>query len=229
MKRVILTLVAAVVATGAFAQINFGVKAGGNLSTISGMVDENNGLDWGDLASANASQAMKLGLNAGVYAEYMVVPMFLGVQVEANFSMQGVNTSAEASSDLLGGGISGNTTYAANYINVPILAKFHLLKLRAYVGPQIGFALGMNTTTETTLGNNVNTQEGTLEEGTFNTLDLSLVVGAQYKLTSNIGIDARYNIGLTDVFPAVTNSNGEQISEAWGKQGVIQLGVFYEF
>lgn len=224
MKRVLLTLVAAVITTGAFAQINFGVRVGGNLSTISGMVEENNGLDWGDLASANASQAMKLGLNAGVYAEYMVVPMFLGVQVEANFSMQGVNTSAEASSGLLGGGISGNTTYAANYINVPILAKFHLLKFRAYVGPQIGFALGMNTTTETTLSNNVHTKEGTI-----NTLDLSLVVGAQYKLTRNIGIDARYNIGLTDVFPAVTNSNGEELIEAWGKQGVLQLGVFFEF
>lgn len=229
MKRVLLTLVAAVITTGAFAQINFGVRVGGNLSTISGMVEENNGLDWGDLATADASQAMKLGFNAGVYAEYMVLPALFGVQVEANFSMQGVNTQANASSGLLGGSIESNTAYTANYVNVPILAKFHLLKLRAYVGPQIGFALGMNTTTKTTMGDTVNTQEGSYEEGSYNSLDFSLVVGAQYKLTRNIGIDARYNIGLSEVFPATTDANGEELIEAWGKQGVLQLGVFFEF
>lgn len=86
MKKLIVTLAAIVMATGAFAQLNFGVKVGGNLSSISGMVSEDSNLDWGDLVSADVSQAMKLGLNAGVYAEYMVMPM-LGVQIEANFSM----------------------------------------------------------------------------------------------------------------------------------------------
>lgn len=219
---------ALVVATGAFAQLNFGVKVGGNLSTISGMVSEDSGLNWGDLASADASQAMKLGLNAGVYAEYMVLPL-LGIQVEANFSMQGVNTEATASSSLLGVSATTNTAYKANYVTVPILAKVHFMNIRAYAGPQFGFATGFNTTTKTVSGDNTNTQDNTLEAGDYSSFDLSLVVGAQYKLTNNIGVDARYNIGLTNVFPAVKDNNGEVLTEAWGKQGVLQLGVFYEF
>lgn len=228
MKKLIVALAATILATGAFAQINFGVKVGGNLASISGMVSEDNGLDWGDLATADASQAMKLGLNAGVYAEYMVMPL-LGVQVEVNYSMQGVNTEANMSSGLLGGSIESDTAYKANFINVPILAKLHFANIRAYVGPQFGFATGFNTTTKTVTGDNTNTQEGTYEEGSYNTLDFSLVVGAQYKLTANIGVDARYNIGLTNVFPAVKNNSDEVITEAWGKQGVLQVGVFYEF
>ena len=215
-------------ATGAFAQINFGAKVGGNLSTISGMVSEDSGLDWGDLATAEASQAMKLGLNMGLWAEYMVLPI-VGVQVEANFSMQGVNTSANLSSGLLGGSIESNTAYKVNYVTLPILAKVHLMKLRAYAGPQLGFATGFNTTTKTTSGDTTNTQEEALEAGNYNSFDFSFVLGAQYMLTSNIGVDARYNIGLTDVFPAVKNDKGEVLTEAWGKQGVLQLGLFYEF
>ena len=228
MKKLIVTLVAAILATGAFAQINFGVKVGGNLSTISNMVGEDSGLDWGDLAKTDASQAMKLGLNAGVYAEYMVMPL-LGVQVEANFSMQGVNTEATASSGLLGVSATTNTAYSVNYVTVPILAKVHFMNIRAYAGPQFGFATGFNTTTKTVTGDNTNTQEDTLEAGDYSSFDLSLVVGAQYKLTNNIGVDARYNIGMTNLFPAVKNDKGEVLTEAWGKQGVLQVGVFYEF
>ncbi len=227
MKKLIVTIAALALSLGAFAQINFGVKVGGNLANISGMVGEDSGLDWGDLAKVTPSQSMKLGLNAGIYAEYMVMPM-LGVQVEANFSMQGVNTKVESTSSLLGGAASTTKqAWAANYVTVPILAKFHFGPIRAYVGPQLGFALGMNTTTETITGDNTNTQKDVVED--YNSFDFSLALGAQYKITANIGVDARYNIGLTNVFPAVKNDKGEVLSEAWGKQGVLQVGVFYEF
>ena len=226
MKKLIITLAAMVLATSAFAQLNFGVKVGGNLSSISGMVSEDSSLDLGDIATVEPSQSMKPGFNAGLYAEYMVMPT-LGVQIELNYSMQGVNTKVESSSSLLGGSTTTTQTWAANYINIPILAKLHLGPIRAYAGPQLGFATGMNTTTKTVVGDNTNTQEDVVEN--TNTLDLSLALGAQYKLTDNIGVDARYNIGMTNVFPAVKDNNGNIITEAFGKQGVLQVGVFYEF
>lgn len=227
MKKLIVTIAALALSFGAFAQINFGVKVGGNLANISGMIGEDSGLDWGDIAKVTPSQSMKLGLNAGVYAEYMVMPM-LGVQVEANFSMQGVNTKVESNSSLLGGAASTTKqAWATNYITVPILAKAHFGPISAYVGPQLGFALGMNTTTETTTGDNTNTQKDVFED--YNSFDLSLALGAQYKITANIGVDARYNIGLTNVFPTEKNDKGEVVKEGWGKQGVLQVGVFYEF
>lgn len=231
MKKLILTLAAAVIASGAFAQLHFGVKAGGNLSTISGMVSEDSGTNINiggtNIASADASQSMKLGFNVGAWAEYMVMPM-LGVQVELNYSAQGVNTSATASSGLLNASTTTDTKWSAGYINIPILAKAHFANIAVYAGPQLGFAAGFNTksTVKTNDSTTINDPEAVEDYSGF---DLSLALGAQYKLTANIGVDARYNIGLTNVFPTLKNDNGDVTREGFGKQGVLQIGVFYEF
>lgn len=233
MKKLIVTLAALVVATGAFAQLNFGVKAGGNLSTISGMTSEdaNANLNLGgfNFADANASQSMKIGFNVGAWAEYMVMPMF-GVQVELNYSTQGVNQQFDSKSDinisLLNRTI--DTKWSAGYINIPILAKAHFANIAVYAGPQLGFATGFNSASKvTTDGKTTEYDPEAVED--YSNFDFSFALGAQYKLTANIGIDARYNIGLTNVFPTLKNEEGEVTREGFGKQGVIQLGVFYEF
>ena len=222
-------MMALVVATGAFAQLNFGVKVGGNLATISGMTSEDGGLDWGDLAKVTPSQSMKLGFNVGAWAEYMVMPM-LGVQVELNYSTQGVNQQFDSKSDinisLLNRTI--DTKWSASYINIPILAKAHFANIAVYAGPQLGFATDFNSASEvTTDGKTTEYDPKAVED--YSSFDLSLVLGAQYRLTANIGIDARYNIGLTNVFPTLKNDEGEVTREGFGKQSVLQLGVFYEF
>ncbi len=228
MKKLIVTLAALVVATGAFAQLRFGVKAGGNLSTISGMTSEDSGLDWGDFAKVTPSQSMKLGFNAGAWAEYMVMPMF-GVQVELNYSTQGVNTKVESSSSILGAASTTDTAWSSAYVNVPILAKFHFANIAAFVGPQLGFNTCFRSASTIVSGDKTTKYDPEAVEDEFSGFDFSFVVGAQYKLTANIGIDARYNIGLTNVFPTLKNDEGEVTREGFGKQGVIQLGVFYEF
>lgn len=232
MKKLIITLAALVVATGAFAQLNFGVKVGGNLSTISGMTaedaDTNINIGGTNLASTDASQSMKLGLNLGVFAEYKVVPM-LGVQVEVNYSTQGVNQKLVSSTDLFGGGSSTiNTSWSSTYFNIPILAKAHFANIAAYVGPQFGFATSFASASTITTNSKTTEYEPENVEG-YSNFDMSIVVGAQYKLTPNIGVDARYNIGLTNVFPTVKNEEGTVTREGSGKQGVLQVGVFYEF
>lgn len=227
MKKLVVTLVALVVATGAFAQLKFGVKTGGNLSTISGMTSEEGGMDWGDLAKVTPSQSMKLGFNVGAFAEYMVMPMF-GVQVELNYSAQGVNTKVESSSSILGAASTTDTSWSAGYINIPILAKAHFANIAVYAGPQLGFATGFNSASKvTTDGKTTEYDPEAVED--YSNFDFSFALGAQYKLTANIGIDARYNIGLTNVFPTLKNEEGEVTREGFGKQGVLQLGVFYEF
>lgn len=227
MKKLILTLAAVVMASGAFAQLHFGLKAGGNLSTISGMTSEEGGLDWGDLAKVTPSQSMKVGFNAGAWAEYMVMPS-LGVQVELNYSIQGVNTSVESTSSILGAASTTDTTWAASYINVPILAKFHLNDIRVFAGPQLGFNTCFRTTT-TTITEDKTTINDPENVEDFSGFDFSFVVGGQYYITQNVGVDARYNIGLTNVFPTLKNDEGEVTREGFGKQGVLQIGVFYEF
>lgn len=237
MKKLIVTLAALVVATGAFAQLKFGVKAGGNLATISGMTSEDAGsnltLGGFNVLDAQLSQSMKVGFNVGAWAEYMVMPM-LGVQIELNYSTQGVNQKLVTTSDIdisFGDLATNKTTdiaYNSGYINIPILAKAHFANIAAYVGPQFGFATSFNQTTKTTTKDETTTNAPKAVED-YSGFDLSLVFGAQYKLNANIGIDARYNLGLTNVFPTLTNEEGKVTREGYGKQGVIQLGVFYEF
>lgn len=229
MKKLIISLAALVMATGAFAQFNFGVRVGGNLASISKVAEKAPGLDLGDLVTAETTQAMKVGFNAGLYAEYMVMPL-LGVQVEANFSSQGVRTNSTVSSSLFGAGAESSTNYNINYLNVPILAKLHFANLRAFVGPQIGFALGGNTvTTVPDKDGGESVTKEPLEADSYSGVDFSFVVGAQMKLTANLGVDARYNIGVGNFFPTLKNDEGEVTREGFGKQGVVQLGVFYEF
>lgn len=228
MKKLIVTLAALVVASGAFAQLSYGVKAGANLSTISGMVEADN-LDYGDLVTASADQSSKLGMNFGIFAEYKLMPM-LGVQAEVNFSLQGVNTNAKVSSNLLGGAVETKTAVKANYVNVPVLAKFHFANLSVFAGPQLGFLAGdINLKTKTISGDDTKIEKDDMDDDLYSGVDFSFVVGGQYKFTENIGVDARYNIGMTNVFPAQKNDKGEVITEGYGKQGVLQVGVFYEF
>ncbi len=227
MKKLFVTMMALVVATGAFAQLSFGVKAGGNLSTISGMTSEDSGLDWGDLAKVTPSQSMKVGFNVGAFAEYKIMPL-LGVQVELNYSTQGVNTKVESSSSLLGAASTTDTAWSLSYVNIPILAKAHFANIAVYAGPQLGFATGFNSKSTVKANDKTTINEPEAVED-YSGFDLSLALGAQYKLTANIGIDARYNIGLTNVFPTLKNDEGEVTREGFGKQGVLQLGVFYEF
>lgn len=228
MKKLIVTLAALVVASGAFAQLNYGVRAGANLSSISGMVEEEN-LDYGDLVTASATQSSKLGMNFGIFAEYMLMPM-LGVQAEVNFSMQGVNTHVNVSGTLLGGELKNKNSFMANYVNVPVLAKFHFANIRLFAGPQLGFLAGdINVKSKTTSGEETKIEKDDLDDDLYSGIDFSFVVGGQYKFTENIGVDARYNIGLTNVFPTQKNDKGVVLSEGYGKQGVLQIGVFYEF
>ena len=155
------------------------------------------------------------------------MPMF-GVQVELNYSAQGVNTKVESSSSILGAASTTDTFWSAGYINIPILAKAHFANIAVYAGPQLGFATGFNSASKvTTDGKTTEYDPEAVED--YSSFDLSLALGAQYKLTANIGIDARYNIGLTNVFPTLKNDEGEVTREGFGKQGVLQLGVFYEF
>lgn len=210
MKKLIATIAILALSYGAFAQqINCGVRAGGNYTTLSG-VD---------------NTTFKLGYNFGAFAEYMVVSN-IGVQAEINYSAQGANFAYTGS---LGGiNATWKGSYNFSYLNIPVLAKMHFGNLGVYVGPQFGFAVVASKTSEGTsnLGVNIAKKTTKYDKDDYNAFDLSLSLGACYNFYGNLGVDVRYNLGLTNVF---TDNAAGSSAKPYGKNGAIQLGLIYTF
>ncbi|MEO7924691.1 MAG: porin family protein [Chitinophagaceae bacterium] len=139
----------------------------------------------------------KSGIHIGALAHIHVSSHF-AVQPELVYSSQG--------------GQSGNTKLKLGYINVPVLAQYMINEgFRLQTGPQFGFLVSAKQ------------KIGDLEvdvDDAFNSVDISWAIGAGYIFTSGLGIDARYNIGLSNISDDSNNSV---------KNRVFQVGLFYQF
>ena len=115
------------------------------------------------------------------------------IQPELMYSGQGANFS--------GGDIK------LSYINLPVIAQYMFGEgFRIQTGPQFGLLTGAK------VGNSE-------AKDSFNGFDLSWSFGAGWLSPSGLGIDARYNLGLTDI-----SDNSSNV-----KNSVWQLGLFYQF
>ena len=195
MKRMLLVILAAGSAAVASAQIQFGVKAGVNLASLS-LSNDNSG----------ASLSNKTDFNAGALLSIPLVSSF-HLQPEAMYSSQGASATQ-----------SGTTVKLNNaYLNVPVLLKYqHVTGLFAETGPQVGFLLSAKAT--------MSGQPTTDTKSNTQSTDFSWAFGVGYKIPIiNLGIDARYNLGLTNVNKSSSNSN------ATAKNAVFQIDLFYMF
>lgn len=186
MKKIALLIVCIAITCGAYAQdgkkFSWGVKAALNLSNY-----------WG--AESDGAK-MKVGYQAGLVAEYRFSNLF-AIAPELMFSAQG------AKGDYEGEKFSQNV----NYINLPIMAKFYVIKnLSIDFGPQIGYAIFAH-------GAGVE-----ISTSAYNAFDFGLGIGATYNF-NKFFVDARYNMSLTN-FAKEVGSN---------KNSNIQIGVGYKF
>jgi hypothetical protein len=178
------------------ASVALGLKAGLNFSKI-------------DPKAGTANIDNATGYNAGIFA--LVKVAMIGIQPEVQFSKQGSKFTFD------------QENYEANfdYINVPILLKFYLpLGLNIQAGPQFGFltvADLKNTATSTTTKQDVKNLFADKS-------DLSVALGAGWDLPFGLTIDARYNIGMSDM---TFTPNGASTSMSF-KNKVIQLSVGYK-
>ena len=169
MKRMFLVLIAAGSAMFGTAQIQFGVKAAVNVSTLN--------LSGGP---SGFTFNTKTDFSGGIFVS---VPLFnsCSLQPEVVYSGQGASfkDSLETVKD----------NY--DYINVPVLFKYqHSSGLFAETGPQVGFLLSANE--------KANGQTFDMKSNTQST-DFSWVFGIGYKLPKGLGIDVRYNLGLVNL------------------------------
>jgi hypothetical protein len=155
------------------------------------------GVNFSALGANGSNSDHRTGLHAGLLAHLHVSPHF-AVQPEVMYSSQGAEYIDAVKTKL-------------NYVNVPVLAQYMFGSgLRLQTGPQIGFltsAESKNGNTETEVNNS------------FKKTDVSWAFGTSYLTRSNLGIDARYNLGLTDV----SNNNSDLKNRVW------QVGLFYQF
>ena len=88
-----------------------------------------------------------------------------------------------------------------DYVNVPIVFKYYLVKrLNLHVGPQFGFLVSDFDASEF--------------EGSYESTDVSGVVGFGLDLPLGFRVDGRYNFGLTEFLPDVKN-NVFSLSVGW--------------
>ena len=177
---------------GAFAQNEVGQvtlqpKVGMNLSTITG----------------DGDQKMKVGLLAGVEAEYGISENF-GLDFGVLYSMEGYKYKHE----LWGNGMllgTNNINVNLDYINIPILAQYYPIKgLAIKAGVQPAF--------------NVRHKLGGDASGTIdgvNSFNFSIPVGLSYEY-QNFVLDARYNIGVTKIYKDTDQGRNSTISISLG-------------
>lgn len=167
MKKLFLLLGIMIASTCAFAQ-----HAPGSL-TLQPRV----GVSAADFSNTDDTKA-RVGLVAGAEFEYTVANRF-SISAGLNYSQQG------AEQDKL------DVKYKIDYLNIPILANFYLVKGLAI---KAGIQPGVN------LSGKIDAGKAKVDfDDAVKSFDLSIPVGLSYEFF-NVVIDARYNFGVTKIF-----------------------------
>lgn len=187
MKKISLFGLVLLASATLFAQApKYGIKAGLNLSTLTGPGNA----EW------------RPGFNAGFLSHIHITPAF-SLQPEVVYSSQGAKypTDPEIKRKL-------------DYINIPVLLQYNFDNgFRLQGGPQIGFLISAKDKVG-------DVELNTVDKDDFKTVDVSLPLGISYLSYSGLGVDARYNLGLTNVIEGSTTNV---------RNSVIQFGLFYLF
>ncbi|AQX52800.1 porin family protein [Elizabethkingia anophelis] len=195
MKKVFLGL-GIVLGTMAFAQSTagprFGIKAGGNLSDLTNLDREKS----------------KIGFYAGVFMNAPISSEF-SIQPEVVYSQQGAKFKD-----------FGNVTDLKKnlgYINVPVMVQYNATPdFYLEAGPEFGFLVDAQDKGKV---NGVSYKSSGTDG--YNTFNFGMGLGAGYRFTPNISINARYTAGFTNI---VKNNGGDSV-----KNNNFQLGLGYTF
>lgn len=150
------------------------------------------GLNVTGITSGGSSSKYKCGFIGGLEGEYQVTRV-LSLSAALDFSMQGYK------SDVSSRGYDLTHTTSLNYINIPLMANFYVARGFAL---KCGLQPGFNVSDDNTGANSV---------------DLSIPIGMSYEF-NNVQLDARYNIGCTDIW-----------SNSGNKNSVFQFTIGYKF
>lgn len=190
MKQI--TLLALLVVTGMTLnaqRADFGIKGGLNLSSWSNNND-------------SRGYPNRTGFHAGLFSQIHVSPN-IAVQPELVYSSQGTKYMDN---------INREHNLQMNYLNIPVMIQAKVGGgLYAQAGPQVGFLLN----TKDKLGD---VETDFFVKDDFKKTDVALGFGLGYAGASPFGIDARYNLGLTNI-------NADRSNKI--KNNTLQVGLTY--
>lgn len=178
----------------------------------------------GTTSGISIDKAPTGGFIIGAEAEYQLTNTF-SIAAGVNYAQQG---SGWKDTDFNISGTKVNMRDAKielGYVNVPIVLNAYLFKgFAVKAGVQLGFMTNASekVTVEGSLGNV--TEKYELDQDVMDNMekfDVSIPVGISYQFNVPIVIDARYNIGLTNVI----KDNGDESY----KNMSFQLTVGYKF
>ncbi|MDY3318497.1 porin family protein [Riemerella anatipestifer] len=204
MKKLFLGL-AVVAGSFAFGQ-QFGAKAGLNVSSIS-----KEGYD---------DTKAKVGYYAGVFLNAPVSESF-SIQPEVLYNNLGSKTTETISS------LKRERKLNLDYISVPVMFQYKATpEFYLEAGPEFSFLVGANSKTsyETPLGSGKIPAE--LNKDNYNGFNFGMGLGLGFDITPNIGVNARYVAGFTDI-----NKNGtiSVSNNATNKNNTFQVGLGVKF
>jgi hypothetical protein len=195
MKKIATVIVLIISYSTLRAQVQFGIKGGFNSSSFNTPYE------------TEVKYSSKTNFNAGVILSF---PLGSGISVQPEMSYSGEGANVDADN------VHG--VYSFQMLNIPALlrytAPFHLF---AETGPQAGFLLGAS-----------------IKEGEFPSTDVksqtkspgfSWAFGVGYQLPVGFGLDARYNLGLTNI----AKSSSISYNDATVKSNVFQIGIYFLF
>lgn len=186
-KMFLIAAVAVLGVSSADAQVNFGIKAGPQLTNLIG--DDAEEVD------------SKLGFNVGGYANIRFSESF-AFQPELQFSTQG------AKSEWQEAGSTAKVKWNFSNINVPLMVKWYAYDgLNFEFGPQVGFNVAAKADYDFDTPIDGIDGSGKRDIEDVETVDFGLNIGAGYELPNGLNFGLRYTHGLTDVIKDVDMKN----------------------
>ncbi|AZA76575.1 PorT family protein [Chryseobacterium sp. G0186] len=177
MKKQLLSL-CIIIGTMAFAQSTngpkFGIKAGGNLSSITG-----------------SDSKSKFGFYAGAFVNIPISEAF-SIQPEVVYSQQGAKAKDKYYFAVIA---VTDIKQTLDYMNVPVMVQYNATpKFYLEAGPEFGFLISAKAKE-----NFIGTPLSRDNKSSLNTFNFGLGLGLGYKLMPKLGINARYIAGLTEI------------------------------
>lgn len=117
---------------------------------------------------------MKIGFMVGGFANYAINDQ-LAIQPELMFAQAGCKYD-----------VDGDPKLELNYIVLPVMVKYSFGAINLQAGPQFGYLLSAK-------------EDGDDVKEFLKSIDLGLNIGAGYQIMENLGVEARYNLGLTNI------------------------------
>lgn len=208
MKKVLLFVALMTVGFTVNAQTKFGVKAGAQLTNLTG--------------SDDLDTKSKFGFYVGGFANISLTEQF-AFQPELLISSQGAKQEFSESETI--GGVSYSSKvdvkYNLMYLQIPLMMKWYAYdRFNLEFGPQIGLNLSAKMK-----GDISESMAGIEYSESFDekmedveSMDFSLNIGAGYEMENGLSFGVRYGLGLTEIQ-----------KETDAKNSVISFGVGYSF